>query len=170
MSHSVITFRSGSEGPMARKDFVIARATVMLAAALFVLSPALISRAQQQAQGNDGDSKAIKQVFAEFYESFSRHDAHAAAMTFAEDADFTNMGGNHDHGRKAIEDHLARLFTGNLKDARRTDIVKNIRFISPEVADVDADTVITGTKAADGSGVPSRQVHLRNTTTTHNRR
>jgi uncharacterized protein (TIGR02246 family) len=155
---------------MARKDFVIARATVMLAAALFVLSPALISRAQQQAQGNDGDSKAIKQVFAEFYESFSRHDAHAAAMTFAEDADFTNMGGNHDHGRKAIEDHLARLFTGNLKDARRTDIVKNIRFISPEVAEVDADTVITGTKAADGSEVPPRKGLMVTTMTKQNGR
>jgi uncharacterized protein (TIGR02246 family) len=128
------------------------------------------SRAQDQAQGTEADSQAIKQVFAEFYESFSRHDAHAAAMTFADDADFTNMGGIHNHGRKEIEDHLARLFAGNLKDARRTDTVKSIRFLTPGIAEVDADTVITGTKAADGSEGPPRKGLMVTTMTKQNGR
>ena len=112
---------------------------------------------QTQAQGSEADAKAIKEVVAEFYGAFSRHDAHAVAMTFAEDADFTNMAGAHNRGRKEIEDHFARVFAGNLKDARRTDTVRSIRFVSPQVAEVDADTVITGTKAADGSEVPPRK-------------
>jgi len=78
-------------------------------------------------------------------------------MTFIDDADFTNMGGAHDHGRKEIEAHLARIFAGNLKDARRTDVVKSIRFLTPGLDSVDADTVITGTKAADGSELPPRK-------------
>jgi uncharacterized protein (TIGR02246 family) len=113
--------------------------------------------AQSQVQGSEADSKAIKQAFADFYEAFSRHDAHAVAMTFAEDADFTNMAGAHNHGRKEIEEHFARVFAGNLKDARRTDIVRNIRFATSQIAEVDADTVITGTKAADGSEVAARK-------------
>ena len=128
------------------------------------------TRAQGQATGTEADSKAIKEVFAEFYEAFSRHDAHAASMTFAEDADFTNMGGVHSHGRKEVEERLARLFAGNLKAARRTDIVKSIRFVTPEIAEVDADTVITGTLRADGSEVAPRKGLMVTTMTKQNGR
>lgn len=123
-----------------------------------------------QAQGSEADSKAIKEVFAEWYGAFSRHDAHAASMTFAEDADFTNMGGVHSHGRKEVEERLARLFAGNLKAARRTDMVKSIRFVTPEIAEVDADTVITGTLRADGSEVPPRKGLMVTTMTKQNGR
>jgi uncharacterized protein (TIGR02246 family) len=130
---------------------------IVTAAALVLVLSILASRAQGQAQGSEADAKAIKQVYIEWYEAFSRHDAHAAAMTFAEDADFTNMRGTHDHGRKEIEAHLAMIFAGALGSARRTDTVRNIRFFSPDLAEVDADTVISGTKAADGSEVPPRK-------------
>ena len=128
----------------------------MLAVAmlLFLTLPAC---SQDQSKSTDADSSSIKQVFTDFYESFSRHDAHAAAMTFAEDADFTNMRGIHSHGREEIEKWLASLFRGNLAEAHRTDIVRSIRFFSPQLAAVDADTVITGTKAANGSEMPPRK-------------
>jgi len=154
------------------------RATVMAAfvtatASLFFFSAPLFSLAgarAQAVQSSEADSKAIKQVFAVFYESFSRHDAHAAAMTFAEDADFTNMRGVHNHGRQEVEAWLAMLFAGNLKVASRTDIVKSIRFLTPEIAEVDADTVITGTKAVDGSDVPLRKGLMVTTMTKQNGR
>ena len=44
-----------------------------------------------------------------------------------------------------------------MKDSLRTDTVKSIRFFTPELAAVDAETVITGTKAADGSDIPPRK-------------
>ncbi len=113
--------------------------------------------AQSHPNGADADSAAIKQVCADFSENFSRHDAHGVAMTFAEDADFTNMRGSHTHGRADIEKWFASLFRGTLKDSLRTDTVRSIRFFTPELAAVDADTVITGTKAADGSEVPLRK-------------
>ncbi len=122
---------------------------------LFALVPA--SRAQDSSKATDADSAAIKQTFTDFYESFSHHDAHATAMTFAEDADFTNMRGVHRHGRGDIENWFAALFKGNLKASNRTDTVRSIRFFTPQMATVDADTVITGTKAADGSDVPPRK-------------
>jgi uncharacterized protein (TIGR02246 family) len=113
--------------------------------------------AQSQPNTTDADSAAIKKICGDFSENFSRHDAHGVAMTFAEDADFTNMGGRHSHGRVDIEKWFASLFAGNLKDSQRTDTVKSIRFFTPELAEADADTVITGTKSADGSMIPPRK-------------
>ena len=113
--------------------------------------------AQSQANGTEADSAAIKKVCGDFSENFSRHDAHGVAMTFAEDADFTNMGGRHSHGRAEIEKWFASLFAGNLKDSQRTDTVRSIRFFTAELAEADADTVITGTKSADGAVIAPRK-------------
>ncbi len=125
--------------------------------ALLLLTLPCVARAQSQPAGSDADSAAIKQTCADFSENFTRHDAHAVAMTFADDADFTNMRGIHSNGRKDIEKWFSGLFSGNLKDSVRTDTVRSIRYFSPDLAAVDADTVITGTKAADGSMVPPRK-------------
>jgi uncharacterized protein (TIGR02246 family) len=133
------------------------RPIAVLTMTLFLFAPLPASRAQDSSKASDADSAAIKQTFTDFYESFSHHDAHATAMTFAEDADFTNMRGIHRHGREEIEAWFANLFKGNLKSSNRTDIVRSIRFFTPQVATVDADTVITGTKMADGSEGPPRK-------------
>jgi len=135
----------------------LTRSIVALAIALILFVPLPASRAQDSSNATDLDSVAIKQAFTDFYESFSHHDAHATAMTFAEDADFTNMRGIHRHGRKEIEDWFASLFKGNLKASNRTDIVRSIRFFTPQTAAVDADTVIKGTNAGDGSDVAPRK-------------
>lgn len=113
--------------------------------------------AQDSPKGSDADTTAIKQTFADFYQSYSRHDAHATAMTFAEGADFTNMFGDYFHGREAIEQKFVSLFKGALRDASRTDTVRNIRLYAPGIALVDADTVLIGTKRADGSVGPVRK-------------
>ena len=130
-------------------------ATLLTVLGLAISFPAY--PAQNPPKASDADSAAIKQVFTDFYENFSRHDAHAVAMVFAEDGDFTNMRGVHRRGRKDIETWFVSLFAGSLKDAHRTDIVRSIRYFTPEVATVDADTAITGTKAADGSEMPLRK-------------
>jgi uncharacterized protein (TIGR02246 family) len=130
--------------------------------AAHLVLPALVTlprpaSAQGQPANADADTVAIKQVFTDFYENFSRHDAHADALCFTEDADFTNMTGIHSHGRQEIEKRLASLFQGLLKDATRTDIVRSVRFFGPHVATVDADTTIIGTKLPDGSVIPPRK-------------
>jgi uncharacterized protein (TIGR02246 family) len=132
------------------------RIVVALTVFLVPLRALPVSPAQEQSKTAEADTAAIKQVFTDFCENFTRHDARAAVGDFAADADFTNMRGIHRHGRKKIEEWLASLFTGILKDSRRTDIVRSIRFLTPELASVDADTVITGTRSLDGSEVPPR--------------
>jgi uncharacterized protein (TIGR02246 family) len=142
----------GTEGTM-RFPSILAAAAL----SLVLLTLPRAAPARSQTNGADTDSAAIKQVCADFSDNFSRHDARGVAMTFAEDADFTNMRGIHSHGRPDIENWFASLFRGNLKDSLRTDTVKSIRFFTPELAAVDAETVITGTIAADGSEIPPRK-------------
>jgi uncharacterized protein (TIGR02246 family) len=134
---------------------ILAVPGIVISLALLMLP--CVAPAQNQSSGADADSVAIKNVCADFSENFSRHDAHGVAITFAEDADFTNMRGIHSHGRADIEKWFASLFRGNLKDSLRTDTVKSIRYFTPDLAAVDAETVITGTKAADGSEIPPRK-------------
>jgi len=124
---------------------------------LAVLTRPGVALAQSQPANSEADSAAITKTCADFSEHLTHHDAQAVAMTFAEDSDFTNMRGIHSHGRKDIENWFAGLFKGNLKDSVRTDTVRSIRFFSPDLAAVDLDTVITGTKAADGSVIPARK-------------
>lgn len=128
----------------------IRRARIFAAAFLFFLTVSM-ARAQEGDKGSEADVAAIKQVFADFYGAFSQQDAHATAMTFAEDGDFTNMSGIHVHGREAIEKRFEGLFRGTLRGTSRTDTVRTIHFYTPNVALVDADTVITGTREPDGS-------------------
>ena len=135
----------------------LTRSIVAIAFALILIAPIPASRAQDSSKASEADSAAIKQTFADFYESFSHHDAHATALTFAEDADFTNMRGIHRHGRAEIEEWFANLFKGNLRASSRTDIVRSLRLSTPQTAEVDADTIITGTKAGDGSEGPPRK-------------
>lgn len=135
----------------------IRKAAIIAAAVLFCAAVPTFAHPQDESKGSETDIAAIKQVFADFYGAFSRQDAHATAMTFADDGDFTNMSGIHVHGREAIEQRFATLFKGNLKGANRTDTVRNIRFYAPNVAFVDADTVITGTRQPDGSIGPVRK-------------
>jgi uncharacterized protein (TIGR02246 family) len=110
------------------------------------------------AKNSEGDdSSTIKQVVAEFVDAFNNHDAHAWAMAFAADGDFTNVSGLTRHGRKEVEERFAGLFAGPLKNAHRTYSVKSIQFLTPEIASVDADWQLTGSRAADGSENPVRK-------------
>ena len=89
--------------------------------------------------------------------AFDRHDAHECALRFVDDADFVSVSGLTFHGRKAIEDHYVSSFSSTLKDAHRTDTVKSIRFLSPDIASVDVDWEMTGARTADGSERPPRK-------------
>jgi uncharacterized protein (TIGR02246 family) len=90
----------------------------------------------------------IKQVVVDWSDAFNRHDAHAVATLFTEDGDFTNPQGIHRKGRKEIEERFTTTLGGPIKSAHRTDSVRSIRFLSPEIAAVDVDWEMTGAKAA----------------------
>lgn len=127
------------------------RMNVLMTAFMVVLFCFTTSSAQKPSDTNDSDSGAIKQTISDWSNAFDRHDAHACAQRFVDDADFVSVSGLTFHGRKAIEDHYLTAFSSTLKDAHRNDSVKSIRFLSPAIASVDVDWQMTGSRTADGS-------------------
>ena len=128
---------------------------------LAILGAFLVSFAayssQMQAKAAEGDAAGVKALVAAYDDGFNSHDAKAIGALFADEGDFTNMRGSSKHGRKDIEQNYANLLNGVLKTAHRTDNVKNVKFITPDVAQMDADWEMTGTKAADGTDNPPRK-------------
>jgi uncharacterized protein (TIGR02246 family) len=126
-----------------------------------ILATCLVSfaaySAQMQPKMAEGDTSSVKAVVAAYDDGFNSHDAHAIGALFADEGDFTNMRGSSKHGRKDIEQNYGNLLNGGLKAAHRTDTIKNVKFITPDVAEIDADWEMTGTKAADGSDNPPRK-------------
>jgi uncharacterized protein (TIGR02246 family) len=110
-----------------------------------------------QSNLSDNDSTEIRQVVVQFVDAFNRHDARGWAAPFTEDGDFTNVTGLTRHGRKQVEERFTTLFAGPLKDAHRTATIRHIRLIKPDVAAVDAEWELTGSRASDGSQNPVRK-------------
>ena len=103
------------------------------------------------------DEKGIKQVLTAFVEAWNHHDAKAFSMVFAEDADFTNVRGMSAHGRTEVEKFHAPRFATKFKDSNQKTAEIKIRFITPDVAAVDARWEMTGAKGPDGQDIPLRK-------------
>lgn len=144
-----------------------ARVKLVLALLLFFAFTGAVCWAQMPSN-MDADSAAIRQCVAAWEDAWNRHDAHATAMRYVEDGDFSNTTGIPSHGWKALEEHYNAIFTTFLKDAHRTDSVKSIRFLTPEIASVDIDWQMIGAKTPDGKDAPPRKGLLTWIVTKHN--
>lgn len=143
------------------------RVKMALVVFLIISFSAAVSWAQMPSS-MDADSAAIKQCVAAWEDAWNRHDAHATATRYVEDGDFSSTTGIPSHGWKELEEHYNAIFTTFLKDAHRTDVVKSIRFLTPEIASVDIDWQMTGAKTRDGQDVPIRKGLLTWIVTKHN--
>jgi uncharacterized protein (TIGR02246 family) len=106
--------------------------------------------------GTGTEDEAIRDVIDHFVGAWNRHDVHAFAAVFAEDADFTNVRGQGASGRAKIEEFHARPFATMFKDSHQkyTDI--KIRYLRPDIASVDVHWEMTGATDADGNPGPLR--------------
>jgi len=107
------------------------------------------SRAQMSSN-KDADSAAIKQAVASFADTWNSHDAHAVALRYEEDGDFSSVNGEPSHGRKELEQHYQTIFSTFLKNAHTTDTVRSIRFLAPDLASVDIDWLVNEPSAPGG--------------------
>jgi uncharacterized protein (TIGR02246 family) len=105
---------------------------------------------------NTADDTAIRQVVAGFSNGWNSHDAHAMCVSLADDVQWVSWRGEVVHTRKEVEDQHATLFTGLYKNTHRTDTVKSIRYLTPELASVDNYWAMTGAKTRDGADWPYR--------------
>jgi len=109
------------------------------------------------APSREQNENEIKQVLTGSVDAWNRHDAKAFSMAFAEDADFTNVVGMSAHGRTEIESFHAPMFATRFKDTHLTITDTKIRFITPDIAAVDAHWEMTGAKGPDGQEIPLRK-------------
>jgi uncharacterized protein (TIGR02246 family) len=110
--------------------------------------------ADDSASGNE--DAAVKQVVAGFSDGWNTHDAHAMCASLADDVQWVNWRGEPLGTRQAVEDEHAKLFADLYKNTHRTDVVKTIKYLSPEVAVVDDYWTMTGARKRDGSDWPYR--------------
>lgn len=133
-------------------------ARVKAALAMFLFSAFFTGVAwAQMASHSGGDEAGVKQCVAAWEDAWNRHDARATAMAYVEDGDFSSTTGVPSHGWKDLEAHYNEIFTTFLKDAHRTDTVRSIRFLGPDIASVDIDWQMTGARTRDGKDAPNRK-------------
>jgi uncharacterized protein (TIGR02246 family) len=112
--------------------------------------------AARPADSGAGDEAAIRQVVAGFSDGWNSHDAHSMCLSLADDVQWVNWRGEELHTRKDVEDQHATLFSGLYKNTHRTDTVKAIRTLAPDLVSVDNYWTMTGAKQRDGSEWPYR--------------
>jgi len=109
------------------------------------------------AQSNTkNDDEAIRSVMSRFLDAWNRHDAHAFAAVFADDADFTNVRGQSASGRKEIERFHEPVFATVFKDSHQEHTEIKIRYIRSDVAAVDVIWKMTGVTDPQGNPRPPR--------------
>jgi uncharacterized protein (TIGR02246 family) len=140
-----------------REDAMISsRLKMALAVSLFLAFSTALAWAQMPSK-MDADSAAIRQCVAAWEDAWNRHDAHATAAAYVQDGEFSSTTGVPSRGSKELEAHYNEIFTTFLKDAHRTDTVRSIRFLTPEIASVDIDWQMTGARTRDGKDAPNRK-------------
>lgn len=135
-------------------------------AKLFLIVSLLAGLVSAQTPSAD-DEKAIRTLVADFMGAWNKHDAHAFAQTFTEDADFTNVRGDSAHGRKAVEDFHAPIFAARFKNTHLTAEDVKLRVLSSDIASVDIRWEMTGAIETDGTPIPIRKGLLNWVVTRH---
>jgi uncharacterized protein (TIGR02246 family) len=133
---------------------------IVLLATPLAISFARDAAAKPADSGAAADEAAIKQVVASFSDGWNTHDAHSMCSSLADDVQWVNWRGEAVHSRKEVEDEHAGLFAGLYKDTHRTDTVKAIRALTPELVSVDNYWTMTGAKRRDGTDWPYREGYV----------
>ena len=101
--------------------------------------------------------EGIRKLVDDSMDAWNRHDVHAFAATFAEDADFTNVRGVGAHGRAAVEEFHTAPFATVFKSSHLTASQIQVRFLTSDLASVDVRWEMTGALGPDGTPIPLRQ-------------
>jgi len=126
---------------------------------LILAAPVAIGLARAAAANDSANSKddaAIKEFVAGFSNGWNTHDAHSMCVSLADRLLWVNWRGESLGTRQDVEEEHAKLFADLYKNSHRTDEVKSIQYISPELASVDDYWTMTGAKKRDGSDWPFR--------------
>jgi uncharacterized protein (TIGR02246 family) len=102
------------------------------------------------------DDAAVKQVVAGFSNGWNEHDAGAMCASLADDVRWVSWRGDVYSSRDEVQSAHAKLFADLYKNTHRTDEVKSIKYIGPDVASVDDYWSMTGARTRAGADWPYR--------------
>ena len=100
------------------------------------------------------DESAVRNVLAEYAVAWNLHDMAAFGRLFTEDCDYVNVAGVHWKGAQEIVQRQAELFHDRLKIAVGTLTGVEVRFPTPDTAQVHAKWDVTGGGRHTGKAVP----------------
>jgi uncharacterized protein (TIGR02246 family) len=95
---------------------------------------------------NKDDEAQIRAIVQSHTDAWNRGDAQAFGAHCAEDVSFTNVLGKQFFGRQAFIAQHARIFSTIHKGSHNSFSVEKIKFLRPDVALVDIDGTLTGSK------------------------
>ena len=92
------------------------------------------------------DEVAVRDLYRELMDGWNRGSGEAFAAVFAEDGDLVAFDGTHFEGREEIAPFHQELFDKWMKGTRLVGRVKDVRFLSPDVALIHAvgSTIMRG--------------------------
>jgi uncharacterized protein (TIGR02246 family) len=90
---------------------------------------------REEAAANDSaDEAAVRALYQQLMDGWNQGSGDAFAAVFTEDGDLIGFDGTHFKGRQEIAPFHQRLFDKWLKGSRLVGEVKDVRFLSPDVA------------------------------------
>lgn len=125
----------------------------LLSVIILVAAPAWAEKPVKRS----GDAQTIRQLYAAYDAAWNKGDSAGLAMIWADDADHVEPDGRAVKGRVAIEKGLRQRFATDLKGTRSQQTIKDIRFVTHDVAVVDASYEVTGARDAQGQSLPALQ-------------
>ena len=99
---------------------------------------------QPAQDGRAADEAAIRESVKQMETGWNTKSGAVFAKPFAEDADYVVINGMYIKGRATIESAHQRIFDTIYKDTNITLVVKQIRFLRPDVAVVHVEGQRTG--------------------------
>jgi uncharacterized protein (TIGR02246 family) len=88
------------------------------------------------------DEKALSVLFQQMMDGWNQGDGQAFAVPFTEDADYVIIDGMHIKGRETIAFGHQHIFDTVYKGSKMVGQVKDIRFLSPDIALLHAESVL----------------------------
>ncbi len=112
--------------------------------------------AQRAGAGSRGE-ETIRKLSASYDETWNKGDAAALAAFWADDASHMEPDGQIVAGRTALAKRLAERLDADLKGTHSHQTVESIRFVTADVAVVDASYEVTGAHDLAGKSKPPMQ-------------
>jgi uncharacterized protein (TIGR02246 family) len=103
---------------------------------------------------DSNDIQVIKGIINEYVEAYNKHDARKMASLWAPDGDLLSAWGDLAISRGDVEKLIQKQVAGNLRNAKIEESIEYIKLISPNVALVDVNRVITGAERESVGQLP----------------